>query len=56
MQQGQCKYSKEDVGASEAGIVLIPTGKEDKLESAVATAGPIAVAIDATANSFKVLL
>ena len=37
-------------------MVEIPTGKEDQLEAAVATVGPVVVAVDATANSFKVHL
>ena len=54
LQQGQCKFDHKSVGATAAGIVQIPSGSEEDLESAVATAGPIAVAIDASSNAFRV--
>ena len=38
------------------GIVAIPSGSELDLQAAVATAGPVSVAIDATSNAFKVYI
>jgi len=40
------------MGASDFGFVDIPKGDDRKLMEAVATMGPISVAIDASASSF----
>ena len=53
-QQGQCKFNKSFIGATEAGVVMITSGSEADLQAAVATAGPISVAIDGTSNAFRV--
>lgn len=37
-----------------SGIVIIPSGSESYLQAAVASAGPIATAVDARANGFRV--
>ena len=42
------------VGATSTGFVTIKSGDESALESALATAGPIAVYIDASSSSFQV--
>ncbi|XP_031628990.1 cathepsin L1-like isoform X2 [Contarinia nasturtii] len=43
-----CKYNATNVGAIVTGVVKIPTGDEQKLMTALATIGPISVAIDAS--------
>ena len=37
-----------------SGSISISSGKEDDLQSAVANVGPIAVAVDASSNGFRV--
>ena len=36
------------------GIVMIPSGSESSLQAAVASAGPVAAAVDANTNGFRV--
>lgn len=36
------------------GIVIIPSGSETSLQAAVASAGPVAAAVDARTNGFRV--
>lgn len=50
--EGKCRYKKKNVGAIDTGYVDIPQGDEQKLKEAVATVGPISVAIDASQDSF----
>merc|ERR1712003_65348 len=50
---GKCHFSKSDVGATDTGFVDIPEGDEAALQKAVATVGPISVAIDASHFSFQ---
>jgi len=52
-QDGQCAYNKNNVGARCTGFVDIPSGNEDALKNAIATVGPISVAIDAGHASFQ---
>ena len=52
-QDDTCKYNAKDSGATDKGFVDIPEGKEDKLKIALATVGPVAVAIDASHESFQ---
>ena len=47
-------FKKEDVGATCTGFVNIKKGSEEDLLNAVATVGPISVAIDAGHSSFQV--
>ena len=54
LQQKQCNFQRNGIGGSQAGSVMIPSGSEKQLEAAVATAGPVAVAIDASSNAFRV--
>jgi len=49
----KCKFKSSNVGATDSGFVDIPSGDEDKLKEAVATIGPISVAIDASHASFQ---
>lgn len=48
-----CRYNPKNSGATDSGYVDIPEGDENKLRAAVATIGPVAVAIDASAESFQ---
>lgn len=49
----KCRYNPKNSGATDSGYVDIPEGDENKLRAAVATIGPVAVAIDASAESFQ---
>ncbi|XP_014246983.1 cathepsin L-like [Cimex lectularius] len=51
-QDGKCKYNPSDSGATDFGYVSISPGDEDMLKAAVATVGPISIAIDASHHSF----
>uniref|UniRef100_A0A8C7JLB4 Cathepsin L1-like n=2 Tax=Oncorhynchus kisutch TaxID=8019 RepID=A0A8C7JLB4_ONCKI len=48
-----CHYRPEFSAVNETGFVDIPSGKEHALMTAVASVGPIAVAIDASHESFQ---
>jgi len=48
-----CKYKVADRGACIQSFVDIPTGNETALQVAVATVGPVSVAIDASQSSFQ---
>ncbi|KAI7804885.1 cathepsin L.1 [Triplophysa rosa] len=52
-QDGQCRFNPNTVGATCTGYVDITSGDESALQEAVATIGPISVAIDAGHNSFQ---
>lgn len=49
----KCRYNKETAGASDVGFVDIAEGDEEQLKAAVATIGPVSVAIDASHQSFQ---
>ena len=51
-QNEKCRFNKSDVGADTTGYVDVKSGDEDALKMAVATVGPISVAIDALHSSF----
>lgn len=48
-----CKYNPKNSGATDKGFVDIPSGNEKKLQAAIATVGPVSVAIDASRQSFQ---
>jgi len=49
---GTCRYKAADKGATDKGFTDIPVS-EEKLAEAIATVGPISVAIDANHGSFQ---
>ncbi|KAK9729692.1 Cathepsin propeptide inhibitor domain (I29) [Popillia japonica] len=49
----KCRYNPKNSGATDKGFVDIPSGDEDKLKAAIATVGPVSVAIDASHESFQ---
>ena len=48
-----CVYVASKKAAEDTGFVDIPTGDETALTAAIATVGPISVAIDASQDSFQ---
>ncbi|VVC42749.1 Peptidase C1A, papain C-terminal,Cysteine peptidase, histidine active site [Cinara cedri] len=50
--QGKCKYSFRHKGATDRGYVNITHGDENALMEAIATVGPISVAIDSSGLDF----
>ncbi|EEC12029.1 cathepsin-like protease, putative, partial [Ixodes scapularis] len=52
-EDGQCVFDKSNVGATDTGFVDVQTGDETQLMKAVASVGPISVAIDASHLSFQ---
>jgi len=51
--QRKCGFKRSTVGAEDTGYVDLKEGDEDALKVAVATQGPISVAIDAGHRSFQ---
>lgn len=49
----KCRFKNKTVGADDKGYVEIPSGNEKKLMQAIATKGPVSVAIDASQESFR---
>ncbi|XP_074111599.1 cathepsin L [Cotesia typhae] len=49
----KCRYNPRNTGAEDVGYVDIPQGDEESLKKAVATIGPVSVAIDASRRSFQ---
>jgi cathepsin L len=49
----KCKFKAANVGATDTGFIDISSGSEDDLVTAIATIGPISVAIDASQDSFQ---
>lgn len=50
---GTCRFNSKTVATDVTNYVDIKTGSEDDLQDAIATIGPIAVAIDASHSSFQ---
>ncbi|CAF3552086.1 unnamed protein product [Rotaria sp. Silwood1] len=51
--ESQCRFNRTTVGATDTGFVDLPSGNETTLQIAIATVGPISVAIDAQHDSFQ---
>jgi len=51
--QRKCAFKRSTVGAEDNGYVDVPEDDEEKLKIAVATVGPVSVAIDAGHQSFQ---
>ncbi|KAL5241795.1 hypothetical protein ACI65C_009205 [Semiaphis heraclei] len=49
----KCRYDPENSGATDKGYVDIPTGNEEALMHALATVGPVSIAIDASSEKFQ---
>jgi len=49
----RCRFKKQDVGAEDTGFVDVKQGDESELEAALATVGPVSIAIDAGHESFQ---
>lgn len=49
----QCHYNPRNIGATDKGFVDVTPGDEDALKAAVATVGPVSVAIDASHPTFQ---
>jgi len=49
----QCRFKAADVGATDTGLVDVPSRDENALQTAIATVGPVSVAIDAAHSSFQ---
>jgi len=52
-QDGSCRFNASNVAATVTGYVDIKPGDEEDLKAAVATAGPVAVAMDAGNRDFQ---
>jgi cathepsin L len=50
---GSCKFNAANVGATDTGFVDVKSKDESALQNAIATVGPISVAIDASHTSFQ---
>jgi hypothetical protein len=48
-----CRFNPTDIGATDTGFINIQEGSEENLKEAVATVGPVSVAIDASHESFQ---
>jgi len=50
---GKCEFKAANIGATDTGFTDIKSGSEEDLASALASIGPISVAIDASHTSFQ---
>lgn len=49
----KCRFRNKTVGADDKGYIELPSGDEKKLTRAIATRGPVSIAIDASQESFR---
>jgi len=49
----RCRFKKATIGADDTGFVDVTSGNETALQIAIATVGPVSVAIDAGHSSFQ---
>lgn len=49
----KCRYNPKNSGATDKGFVDIPSGDEEALMKAIATIGPVSVAIDASQETYS---
>ncbi|XP_050296021.1 cathepsin L isoform X2 [Anthonomus grandis grandis] len=49
----KCHYNPKNKGATDVGFIDIESGNEDALKAAVATVGPVSIAIDASHEAFQ---
>merc|ERR1712168_536484 len=52
-QDDSCRYNPDESGADDRGFVDVREGSEHALKKAIATKGPVSVAIDASHESFQ---
>ncbi|KAK0068479.1 cathepsin L1 [Biomphalaria pfeifferi] len=52
-EDGKCKFTKANVGATEKSLKDLESGSEDVLQQAVATIGPVSIAMDGLHASFQ---
>ncbi|NXB05271.1 CATL1 protein, partial [Cnemophilus loriae] len=48
-----CRYNPRDKAATCSGFKVVPSGQEVALQQAVATVGPVAVAVDSKSKNFR---
>ncbi|KAK0151372.1 Cathepsin K [Merluccius polli] len=51
--EGPCKYKVESRAANCSGYIVLPKGNETRLKQAVASVGPVSVAIDSSQKTFS---
>ena len=54
LQQSSCSFATENVGAQMSGSVSIKQASEEDLQAAVASVGPVSVAVDGRNKAFRV--
>ena len=52
-QDGKCRFKPNSIGATCTGYMDVTSGDENALQEAVATVGPVSVAIDAAHSTFQ---